>query len=107
MRERKSTAIKKQRALSELMMACDNATIACENAGIVRSTFYKWQEDDQQFAANVEIIIRRINTCAQDRVVIAAIQDNPKLWKQRLDEAQRKLGLIQKKHLQNACKNKK
>lgn len=91
MRERKSTAIKKQLVINELIKARGNTTIACENAGTARSTFYKWQIEDSHFAANIERIIMGVKNCAQDRVLASAMQDNLSSWTRVLKSAQRKL----------------
>ena len=63
MKERRSTNIKKQKVLTAFIESGGNATIACANASIAKSTFYKWQEDDLQFAENVDTILLGIKNC--------------------------------------------
>ena len=50
----KSRHIKKEALLTALEKSLGVVTIACKNADIPRSTYYKWLKDDEGFRAKVK-----------------------------------------------------
>lgn len=52
----KSRHIKKESLLKALEKSLGVVTVACKNADIPRSTFYKWLKEDTQFASEVKDI---------------------------------------------------
>ena len=52
----KSRHIKKETLLKALENSLGVVTIACKNADIPRSTYYKWLKDDEEFRAQVKEI---------------------------------------------------
>lgn len=52
----KSRHIKKETILKALEKSLGIVTVACKNADIPRSTFYKWLKEDEQFARDVKDI---------------------------------------------------
>jgi hypothetical protein len=52
----KSRHIKKESILKALEKSLGIVTVACKNANIPRSTFYKWLNEDEEFAKQVQDI---------------------------------------------------
>jgi hypothetical protein len=52
----KSRHIKKESLLKALEQSLGVVTVACKNADIPRSTYYKWLNEDKDFAKQVEDI---------------------------------------------------
>ena len=52
----KSRHIKKETILQALEKSLGVVTVACKQAGIPRSTYYKWLKEDTEFAKNVRDI---------------------------------------------------
>tara|TARA_B100000900_G_C20440363_1_gene658778 strand:- start:608 stop:967 length:360 start_codon:yes stop_codon:yes gene_type:complete len=52
----KSRHIKKESLLKALEKSLGVVTVACKNADIPRSTFYKWVKEDESFASEVKSI---------------------------------------------------
>ena len=52
----KSRHIKKESLLKALEQSLGVVTVACKNADIPRSTYYKWLNEDKDFAQQVEDI---------------------------------------------------
>lgn len=52
----KSRHIKKEALLTALEKSLGVVTLACKNADIPRSTFYKWLKDDAEFRHKVKLI---------------------------------------------------
>ena len=52
----KSRHIKKESILKALEKSLGIVTVACKNANIPRSTFYKWLNEDEEFAKQVKDI---------------------------------------------------
>ena len=51
-----SRHIKKESLLSSLEQSLGVVTVACRQAGIPRSTYYKWLKEDEEFAKEVKDI---------------------------------------------------
>jgi len=52
----KSRHIKKESVLKALEKSFGVVTVACKNAEVPRSTFYKWVKEDKEFAKDVKDI---------------------------------------------------
>jgi|TARA_R100001509_G_scaffold165065_1_gene144968 outer membrane lipoprotein-sorting protein len=52
----KSRHIKKESMLKALEKSLGIVTVACKNSDVPRSTFYKWLNEDEQFAKQVKDI---------------------------------------------------
>ena len=52
----KSRHIKKETMLKALEKSLGIVTVACKNADVSRSTFYKWLKEDEDFARDVKDI---------------------------------------------------
>ena len=52
----KSRHIKKESLLKALEKSLGIVTVACKNADVPRSTFYKWLKEDEDFARDVKDI---------------------------------------------------
>jgi hypothetical protein len=52
----KSRHIKKETMLKALEKSLGIVTVACKNADVPRSTFYKWLKEDEDFASEVKDI---------------------------------------------------
>ena len=52
----KSRHIKKETMLQSLEKSLGVVTVACKQAGIPRSTYYKWLKEDEEFAQAVKEI---------------------------------------------------
>ena len=50
------TSLKKKAFLDALVNNDGNVTKACDSSGIGRTTFYRWKDEDQDFAASVESV---------------------------------------------------
>ena len=54
--------------------------VACKQAGVPRSTYYRWRKDDEEFAdacdETIEISISRINDLAESQLINAIKEQN-------------------------------
>ena len=76
MRTPETTAKNKKRFLIALAKRFGIVSLACDDVGINRATFYDWKQTDEQFALEAENIREReIGSIAEDRLAEAIIVD--------------------------------
>lgn len=96
MKKQLRTKLNQEKALEHLKLANGNVEIACNNASLSRSQFYKWLDIDEDFRAAVIAIYQNLTSYANAKLLRIEIdRDETALQKVRTI-MEKKIGTMSK-----------
>jgi ACT domain-containing protein len=89
--ERESTRINKLKAIEQFIVTAGNVVMACENAYISRSQFYKWKKDDQEFNETINSCLKNMLRFYQNQLLIKVIKGDLSAIKKSIKKIQKQI----------------
>jgi hypothetical protein len=94
MQERLTTTINKQKVIEQYIKTAGNARLAIYNAGIKKTQFYKWLQSDPIFRANISLALQGVVRCAEDKILLKALEGDTQAWDKKSRSAKKKLSAL-------------